>query len=135
MAVSVVYKAVGPTVALSVANALSAATAVLSQAGGSEMITHASLINSGTTVISIAFGPLTPGTASAAPAAQAVYPVPTFPISGTSTSTATAYILPASMTQPLVVPVPNGSQGFSFQAFGSAAGPSIVYVTPMTSQS
>jgi len=129
MALSIAYKAIGPTTAISVANSLSTAVAVT--ANPAELFTHVGLLNTGSTVVSVSMYPL-----SQTGGAQAVSPTPTFPIAGTSTSTAISYILPASMTQPLVVPAPSSSNnGISVQAFGSAAGPSIIYVTPMTAQS
>ncbi len=107
-------RAVGFSHALSVGNTSHAAVTVGAEAAG--MATKAAFFNSGTTVIAVRVSNATAGTA-------------TFPTDGTPT-TSTEFVLPASMTRPVVWDVP--TMPFSMTAIGSAAGPSIIYVTPVT---
>lgn len=128
MALSVVYKPIGPSVALSVtasAHAAVAVTAAPNETGG-----FAEFMNpSSTQTVFVSWGQL-----SATGAAQAPSPTPVFPVDGTP-SVATGLVLPPLMTQPIVAPVPFSNGGFSVTAIGSAAGPTIIYVTPMSAQS
>jgi hypothetical protein len=52
------------------------------------------------------------------------------PVSGSTTGN---FVLPASMTQPIVLAVP--ASPFYVRMIGSGSGPSIVYVTPAGDQS
>ena len=122
MAVSIVYRVAGPTVALSVTASAHAAVAVLDSVN--DVVVAAEFINRGATDICVALYPL-----SQTGAAQAVTLV--FPVDGTPTVPA-SFILPAGMTQPIVKAVPNNNNGFSVTAIGSGAGPSIMYVTPLS---
>jgi hypothetical protein len=122
MAVSIAYRIAGPAFALSVANTAHAAVAITDSTN--DLVTYVSAINRGATDVVVSFYPL-----SAAGVAQA--PTITFPVDGTPTTIA-AHILPASMTQPIVLAVPNGNNGTSVTAIGSAAGPSIIYITPVS---
>ena len=125
MSLSVVYRPSGPTAALSVANTQHAAVAITDMTN--DVASYASFINRGATDICVAVYPLSQtGTAQA--------PTLVFPVDGTPTIPM-SFILPASMVQPLVITVPNSNNGFSVTAIGSAAGPSIMYVTPVTAQS
>ena len=70
-------------------------------------------LNTGSTQVAVKFGP----TGLAAP---------TLPVSGSTTGD---FVLPASMTVPLIFAVPTTPT--YVRMIGSAAGPSIVYVTPV----
>ena len=122
MASTIAFAVAGPTAALSVANTQHAAVAVLST--GPDQTNYASFINTGATVVCVVMAQL-PATGTAAT------PTLVFPVDGTAT-VPNSFILPASMTVPMVVRVPTGFGGFSVSAIGSAAGPSIIYVTPVT---
>ena len=131
MALSIVYKPVGQTAALSVT--ASAHTPVAVTAAPSEPgMLFAGLLNPAASVsVFVSFQPLSQtGTAAALSAAN----TPVFPIDGTP-SAVTGVLLPPLMQQPLVVPVPAGNGGFAVTGIGSGAGPTIIYVTPMTAQS
>lgn len=71
------------------------------------------LLNTGATQVAVKFGP----TGLSAP---------TLPVSGSTTGD---FVLPASMTLPIVFAVPTTPT--YVRMIGSAAGPSIVYVTPV----
>jgi hypothetical protein len=122
MASTIGFKVLGPTYALSVANTAHAAVAVLPAQNG-ELVNYAAFLNTGSTVIAVTLAPLP---ASGTPTT----PVLVFPVDGTPT-VPMSFILPASMQVPLYVSVPNANGGFSVSAIGSAAGPSIFYVTPV----
>lgn len=122
MATTIANRVTGPTAALSVANTQHAAVAVLN--GGNDQINYAEFFNSGSTVICVVLAQL-PATGTAAT------PALVFPVDGTPT-VPNSFMLPASMQQPILKAVPNGqTNGFSVSAIGSAAGPSIIYVTPV----
>ena len=70
-------------------------------------------LNTGSTQVAVKFGP----TGLAAP---------TLPVSGSTTGD---FVLPASMTVPLIFAVPTTPT--YVRMIGSGAGPSIVYVTPV----
>lgn len=113
MAFTPAYSVVGPTVALSVANTSHAAVTV-SAATNNEQMNYAAFLNTGTTVVQVIVSSVS------APAA----------VLATDGTPANGFVLPASMTAPMVVRVPAGS--FSTTMIGSAAGPSVVYVTPLS---
>lgn len=122
MAISIAYRPVGPTYALSVTASAHAAVAIVRPARDAPVL--CSFFNASTTVdVCIAFQPL-----SQTGAAQTFSPALVFPVDGTPT-TWISMVLPANMTQEMIISVPNGNSGFSLTAIGSAAGPSIIYVT------
>lgn len=108
-------KPAGKTYALSVAD--SAHNAVTIGADTADFVTRAAFLNTGTTVVGI--------TLSNGDDADPV--TPALPTDG-SASTALLIVLPASMTAPIVFDVPRCP--FVVKAIGSAAGPSVVYITP-----
>ena len=120
MAISLVVRNIGPTVALSVTAA--STTAVTVSGTSNEAITFASFLNTGATVIAVTVAPVS-AAASVLPAAGG--------------AAQTVIMLPASMTLPVVYAVPSSGPGtgFSVTAIGSAAGPSLVYITPVAAQS
>ena len=73
-----------------------------------------SLINTGATSVAVKFGPTGVG-------------APVLPVSGSTTGD---FVLPASMNNPLLFAVPTTPCYVTM--IGAAAGPSIVYVTPVT---
>lgn len=115
MAASLVIRNIGPTVALSVTAASTAAVTVGST--NSDAAVYASFLNTGAAAVAVNIAPQ--GTAAAA-----VLPVAGVP--------QTCILLPPLMTQPTIYAVP---QVFSCTAIGTAAGPSLVYITPVGSQS
>jgi hypothetical protein len=117
MAISIVLRPIGPTTAVSVT--ASSTTSVTVSATSNDITVFAAFLNTGTNPVAVqlAQGSLT------APAAV-------LPVAGTPS---TAFLLPASMTQPIVLSVP--TPNFSFTAIGTAAGPSLLYVTPVAAQS
>ena len=115
MAISIVIRNIGPTIALYVT--ASATTAVTVASTGAEIQEYASFLNTGATVVAVNITPN--GTAPAA----------VLPVAGTPQ---TVIILPAAMTQPVIYAVPSS---FSCTAIGTGAGPSLVYITPVGGQS
>jgi hypothetical protein len=116
MTQSIVLRNIGPTVAISVTAASSTAVTVASTSndqGG-----FASFLNTGATVIALTIAP------SAITAPVSVLPVPATP--------QTVIMLPANMVMPVIYATP---PSFSVTAIGSAAGPSLVYITPVAPQS
>ena len=123
MATTVAYKPAGPTYALSVANTQHAAVAVTSPAN--EAISYAEFVNSGATVVCVTLAPL-PATGTAAT------PTLVFPVDGTPTIPF-SFVLPVTSSggSTKIVAIPYANNGFSVSAIGSAAGPSIIYITPV----
>ena len=118
MAISTVVRNIGPTVVLSVAATTTASVSVV--ATSNEQLTFASFLNTGANPVAV-----TVSTAATAPASV-------LPVAGTPQ---TVIMLPASMVQPAIYAVPNGlSNTFSVTAIGTAAGPALVYITPVASQ-
>jgi hypothetical protein len=119
MAVSIVYRVAGPVSAISVGTA--STTPVNVVPNPSEQANFAEFVNPGSTEVCCVVAPLG-------------NPPPTivFPVAGTPT-VPNAILLPHGMTQGKVVAVPQN--GFAVSAIGSAAGPSIIYITPMAAQS
>lgn len=115
MANTIVLRNVGVTTAISVGATSTAATAIT--ASTNDQVNYASFLNTGSTNIAVNIGD--------ANVAAAVLPV--------SGSTTGNFVLPASMTQPIVLAVP--ASPFYVRMIGSASGPSIVYVTPAGDQS
>ena len=124
MSNSIVYRSAGPTYALSVANTQHTAVAISN--GTNDVVCYASFINRGATDVCVVVYPLTQ-----AGAAQA--PTLVFPVDGTPTIP-NSFLLPAGMLTPYVVAVPTTNNGFSVSAIGSAAGPSIIYITAVVAQ-
>jgi hypothetical protein len=110
-------KPVGPTYALSVANTQATAIAVAPVQGDNAQF--AEFYNSGSTQVCVVLAPW---------ASTAATPTLVFPVGGTPT-VPNSFMLPANMTQPRVVAVP--ANGFCISAIASAAGPSIIYFTPL----
>jgi hypothetical protein len=113
----IVYKAVGPTVALSVG--ATAHAGVLIVPYGNEQVTLLSLLNTGATVLAVDID-----VASDSDVA--------IPGDGAS---ADYWILPANMTQPIVISIPvcSAGQPVYIMAIGSAAGPGLLYARPVAS--
>jgi hypothetical protein len=118
MSTTISVKPAGPTYAISVANSQSTAIGVAPVQG--DAIRFAEFYNSGATQVCVVTAPY---------ASTAATPTLVFPAAGTPT-VPNSFMLPANMTQPRVVAVP--ANGFSVSAIGSAAGPSIIYITPLS---
>lgn len=129
MSISVVYKPVGPTVALSVT--ASAHTPVAVPASNSESGILAAFTNPGT--VSVFVEVLQLSSTGAAPGLTTTN-TPSFPVDGTSTSVVPGVLLPPLMEAPIVMPAPFTNGGFAVTAIGAGAGPTIIYVTPVTPQ-
>jgi hypothetical protein len=117
MSLTTVIRLAGQTTALTVAETAHAAVTV-SATGGSVLSNYASFLNTGATRVAIEISPVgvTATTASI----------------GADGATG-SFILPASMVQPIVLAVPANT--FQVSAIGSAAGPALVYITPVSDQS
>jgi hypothetical protein len=122
MATSLIFKPAGIPKALSVANSAHGAVSV--SQNQNDNVNAVGLLNTGTTVVAVWIAPQGKGV------------TPTFPTDATpitaSSNAIQVVMLPASMTYPMIVPCPSLSD---VDAIGSAAGPSIVYVTPIIIQS
>ena len=119
MSISIVVRNIGPTVALSVTAASTAAVTV--SATSNEQMTFASFLNTGANPVAVTVSPVATAPASVLPGA------------GTPQ---TVIMLPASMLMPALYAVPNGpGNTFSVTAIGTAAGPALVYITPVAAQS
>jgi hypothetical protein len=115
MSNTTVLRPVGVTTAISVGATSTAATLIT--ASTNDQVNYASFINTGATYVAVSLGD--------ANVAAAVLPV--------SGSTTGNFVLPASMTVPIVLAVP--ANPYYVRMIGSASGPSIVYVTPVGDQS
>ena len=82
-----------------------------------DQVNYASFLNTGSTLVAVSIGDVN-------------VPAAVLPVSGSTTGN---FVLPASMTTPIVLAVP--TTPFYVRMIGSAAGPSIVYVTPTADQS
>ena len=114
MAGTSVIRTAGPTVALSVT--ASSTSATLIDDNTNDQINYASFLNTGSAGVAIKWGDANVGAA-------------VLPVSGTNGD----FLLPAGMTSPVVLAVP--TTPFYVRAIGSAAGPSLVYITPAADQS
>lgn len=124
MATSVVTRPVGPTYAISVG--ATQTTAITVSPNLPEVSNYAEFTNPGATDVCVVLAQF-----AATPATPALV----FPVAGTPT-VPNSFMLPHGMTQPRIVAVPSGNGGgFSVSAIGSAAGPSIIYITPVGDQS
>ena len=119
MTTTVATRVLGPTYALSVGVAQHAAVGIAPVQG--DICNFAEFTNPGTTDVCVLTGPW-----SAAPATASLV----FPVDGAPTIP-NSFMLPHGMTFSVVKAVP--SSGFSVSAIGSAAGPSIIYITPVAS--
>lgn len=115
MANTSVIRLAGQTTAISVT--ASSTAAILIDDNTNDQINFVGLINTGATQVAVKFGDANMG--------AAVLPV--------SASTLGDYVLPASMTSPMILACP--TTPFYVRMIGSGAGPSIVYVTPTADQS
>lgn len=118
MAQTLVTRPVGPTFALSVGSTQHVAVAIPAVQG--ETSNYAEFTNPGTTDVCVVVVPLT-----TPPAA----PTLVFPVDGTPT-VPNSFILAHAMAEPRVVAVP--SNGFCVSAIGSAAGPSVFFLTQVS---
>ena len=111
MSMTPVYAPIGQTTALSVAGTSHSAVTIGPIPGDSML--YASFLNTGSTTVFVTIA------ASSAPASTVI----------TDGNAANEIVLPPGMTQPIVYRVPPNT--FSVTAIGSAAGPSLVYITPV----
>ena len=111
MAISSTIRSIGKTTAVSVG--ASATSEVLINSSTNDQNTFVSLINTGATSVAVKFGP----TGLSAPV---------LPVSGSTTGD---FVLPPSMKNAIIFEVP--TTPCYVRMIGSAAGPSIVYVTPV----
>ena len=124
MAESIVHRPAGPTYALSVTNTQHAAVAVTNFSN--DVVPYAAFTNPGSVAVCVAVYQLSQ-------TGGAQQPTLVFPVDGTPT-TITSFLLPPLMEVPIVLAVPTGNDGFSVTAIGAAAGPTIIYVTPVVAQ-
>jgi len=115
MSNTTVLRPVGVTVAISVT--ASSTIAIPITASTNDQVNYASFINTGATYVAVSIGDANVGAA-------------VLPVSGSTTGN---FVLPASMTVPIVLAVP--ASPYYVRMIGSASGPSIVYVTPVGDQS
>ena len=115
MSVTYTFRALGPTVALSVGSTSSPVVGVSLFPGSSESCNYAALLNSGTTAVFVSIV----GNGQSAPAAVV-------PGAGTPTN---VIPLPPLMVHPEVWAV--GAAPFSVAAIGAAAGPTTIFITPV----
>jgi len=115
MALTNVIRTAGVTHAVSVG--ATSTSALLITANTNDQVNYCTFLNTGATQVAVNIGD--------ANLAAAVLPV--------SGSTTGNFVLPASMTTPVVLAVP--AAPFYVRMIGSASGPSIVYVTPTADQS
>jgi len=114
MAASTVQRNAGQTVALSVTN--TAHSAVLIDDNTNDQINYTSFLNTGGAPMAVRWGTVDPG-------------APTFPVDGTNGD----FVLPASMTTPLIVATPTTPYYLTAKSNSATAG--ILYVTPAADQS
>jgi hypothetical protein len=115
MSVTYTFRALGPTVALSVGSTSSPVVGVNLFAGSSESCNYVALLNSGTTAVFVSIA----GNGQPAPAAVV-------PLAG---APANVIALPPLMIEPLVWAA--GAAPFSVAAIGAAAGPNTIFITPV----
>jgi len=115
MSNTTVLRPVGVTVAISVT--ATSTIAIPITASTNDQVNYASFINTGATYVAVSIGDANVGAA-------------VLPVSGSTTGN---FVLPASMTVPIVLAVP--ASPYYVRMIGSASGPSIVYVTPVGDQS
>lgn len=115
MSISNVIRPVGQTIGLSVG--ATATTATLVNDATNDQVNYVALLNTGSTNVAVTFG-------QTSSLADPVLP---------SGATLGDFVLPPLMTQPIIVACP--TVPFYLKAIGSGAGPSLVYITPVDSQS
>jgi hypothetical protein len=115
MSNTTVLRPVGVTVAISVTASSTIAIPIV--ASTNDQVNYASFINTGATYVAVSIGDANVGAA-------------VLPVSGSTTGN---FVLPASMTVPIVLAVP--ASPYFVRMIGSGSGPSIVYVTPVGDQS
>jgi len=115
MANTSVIRTAGLTTAISVG--ASSTSAQLIDDNTNDQVNYASFMNIGSTSVAVKVGDANVGAA-------------VLPVSGSTTGD---FVLPPLMTFPMVLAVP--TTPFYVRMIGSAAGPSIVYVTPIADQS
>jgi len=116
MAATSVLRVAGNTQAISL-TATSSAALLIKAGYTNDQVNFVSVLNTGAVPVAVKFGDSAVGAA-------------VFPVAG---STEGDYVLPALMTRPVILAVP--AAPFYVRAIGSAAGPSILYVTPVGDQS
>lgn len=104
----------GQTYALSITNTAHAAVTV--SAIDTDQPGYANLLNLGSVAVALTF----------APAGSSGINTPAFPVDGSPSAT---IVLPPNMTQPLQVTTPGAA--FIVSGIAAAAGPALVYITPM----
>ena len=114
MAGSSVLRTAGQTVALSVTS--TAHAAVLIDDATNDQVNYTSFLNTGASPIAVRWGPTDPG-------------APVFPVDGTNGD----FVLPASMTTPLILATPTTPYYLTAKSNSVTAG--ILYVTPDADQS
>ena len=114
MAGSSVLRTAGQTVALSVTS--TAHAAVLIDDATNDQVNYTSFLNTGASPIAVRWGPTDPG-------------APVFPVDGTNGD----FVLPASMTRPLIVATPATPYYLTAKSNSGTAG--IMYATPSVYQS
>lgn len=115
MAITTVFRPIGPTTAITT-SATSSSAVTISPSGNNQM-DFCAFLNTGSTPIAVNIVPVVDGVGSAD---AAVLP---------SGSTNTNVVLGVNMQQPMVIAVP---QVFSLTAIGTASG--VLYVTPVDNQ-
>ena len=114
MANTSVLRLAGKTTAISVTASSTTATIIDDQTN--DQTNFASFLNTGTVAVAVKMGDANVGAA-------------VLPVSGTPGD----FLLPAAMTFPIVLACP--TVPFNVRMIGAAAGPSLVYVTPVADQS
>jgi hypothetical protein len=114
MANTSVMRVVGKTTAISVTASSTTATIIDDQTN--DQVNFASFLNTGSVAVAVKLGDANVGAA-------------VLPVSGTPGD----FVLPAGMTTPIVLACP--TLPFYVRMIGAAAGPSLVYVTPVADQS
>jgi len=114
MANTSVLRLAGKTTAVSVTASSTSATIVEDQTN--DQVNFAAFLNTGSVAVAVKLGDANVGAA-------------VLPVSGTPGD----FLLPASMSSPIVLACP--TVPFYVRMIGAAAGPSLVYVTPVGDQS
>jgi len=114
MANTTVLRVVGKTTAVSVTASSTTATIVDDQTN--DQVNFASFLNTGSVAVAVKMGDANVGAA-------------VLPVAGTPGD----FLLPANMNSPVVLACP--TIPFYVRMIGAAAGPSLVYVTPVADQS
>jgi hypothetical protein len=115
MSNTTVLRIAGVTTAISVGATSTIAIPITTNTN--DQVNYCAFLNTGATYVSLSIGDTNVGAA-------------VLPVSGSTTGN---FVLPASMTVPIVLAVP--ATTFYVRMIGSASGPSIVYVTPVGDQS